>query len=76
VGEEKKKPRARCPQCDSWISPGNSIKQGDFVGCPVCKTYLEIVSLHPLTLDYAEDGEWYDEEYDQYEETDLEDETF
>jgi hypothetical protein len=32
------------------------IAEGEFIRCPHCRADLEVISLHPLALDWADDG--------------------
>ena len=61
-----------CPACDHPIYvPGNANLYQKFV-CKECKTELEIVDLHPLTIDWALDYEdTADDPYSDYEEEDY-----
>lgn len=58
-------PNAICPECDHDI-PLTTPKEGMKVVCPRCEAELEVVSLHPLELDwvYEEDEEDLDEDDD------------
>lgn len=60
--ERTSRQKARCPECLSTIWLKDGIEQWDPVTCPECHMALEVVSLHPLTLDYM-DTDW-DDEYD------------
>jgi lysine biosynthesis protein LysW len=53
---------AWCPACGNSIEVGKSVKLGANVECPDCGTVLEVISLKPLELDYALEGEGWDEE--------------
>jgi lysine biosynthesis protein LysW len=63
---------ALCPDCDQKIVIGPKPKKGQWVSCPHCNADLEIISLSPLELDWAqydddeelEDDFWEDEEED------------
>ena len=64
---------ALCPDCDQKIVIGPKPKKGQWVSCPHCNADLEIISLSPLELDWAqydddedfEDDFWEDEEDDE-----------
>lgn len=61
MGKNNKRPKARCVECDSWVILGDHVELWDYIICPVCDTELQIISLTPLTLDYAA-AEWDEEE--------------
>lgn len=46
-----------CPDCTKKIVIGPKPKIGQFVSCPHCEAYLEIVSTSPLELDWPIDGD-------------------
>lgn len=48
--------RAVCPGCRMSISVDPHIEAGEWVNCPRCKVDLEVISLNPLALDWADDG--------------------
>jgi lysine biosynthesis protein LysW len=57
VGEEKIAVfRAVCPGCRYPIELDRRIEAGEWVSCPRCEADLEVVSLHPLVLDWANEG--------------------
>lgn len=53
-----------CPECGARIVLGaEEVELGQCIDCPECGTPLEVISIHPLDLDYAiESWEWEDEE--------------
>lgn len=57
-------PSAICPECDHDISL-TAPKEGMKVVCPRCEAELEVVSLHPLELDWV-----YEEDIDDMDEDD------
>lgn len=58
----------KCPACGNPLELGNAVKQGDHVQCPECGELLEVISVKPLELDYAIEGEGWDEEWEEEEE--------
>jgi len=58
---------AFCPECGAKIVlDAKKLKLGQRIDCPECGTPLEVISLHPLDLDYASEswgGGWEEEEY-------------
>lgn len=75
---------ALCPDCGQKIVIGPKPKKGQWVSCPHCNADLEIISLSPLELDWAqydddedfEDDFWDDEDDDEYDWEDDEDDDF
>ena len=67
---------AACPECETRVQLPRTARLGDQLECPECAERLEIISLHPLRLDYAyapeedleEDWEWEDDEEDDLDE--------
>jgi lysine biosynthesis protein LysW len=59
---------ATCPECEAEIDFGNSVevKAGDRVFCPECDIELEVISVKPLTLDYALDDEDLEEDWEDW----------
>ena len=51
-----------CPDCGTNVQLGKTVKQGHQIECPDCGTVLEVISLDPLELDYADWDDWDDEE--------------
>ena len=49
-------PKAICPACRCSLDLDRNIKDGEFLSCPHCDADLELISLHPLALDWADDG--------------------
>ncbi len=64
--------RARCLDCEAMVSVRASAELGDKVTCPECETLLEVINLHPLDLDYAEDdyNDYVDDDYENVEDDD------
>jgi lysine biosynthesis protein LysW len=62
--------RAQCPECDAWVSLSRALGLWDVVVCPGCDTELQLISLNPPELDYADhdNDEDYDDDYDYDEE--------
>jgi lysine biosynthesis protein LysW len=54
-----------CPECESKLNLGREPKEGQRVTCASCGSYLMVVGLSPIELDWAFDDE---EEFDLYEE--------
>ena len=64
----KTKLRARCPACSAWVPLRDTVEVWDLVGCPECDTQLEVMSLRPPTLDYADsdiEGNWEADDWDR-----------
>ena len=65
---------AKCPLCGEKVKVGTKPWMGQQVDCPACDANLEVVSLHPLSLDWPYDDEGYNEpDYDDYEDDEYED---
>lgn len=47
--------RAVCPGCRRKVELDPQIEQGEWVNCPHCNADLEVISLRPLVLDWADD---------------------
>jgi alpha-aminoadipate carrier protein LysW len=56
------KTRARCPECEAWVTISDKANLGDLVTCRECETQLEIVGFDPVELDYADWGD--EDDYD------------
>lgn len=75
---------ALCPDCGQKIVIGPKPKKGQWVSCPHCNADLELISISPLELDWAqydededlEDDFWDDEDDDEFDEWDDEDDDF
>jgi lysine biosynthesis protein LysW len=66
---ELNRQKCRCPECLAPIYLKSDAELWDPITCPECHTSLEIVSLHPLMLDYmAEEEDDEDDWDDEYEE--------
>lgn len=62
-----------CPQCDASVTVGRHVRVGDRLNCPQCVVGLEVLSLSPFELDYADSEEWEeDREEQEWEEEDWE----
>ena len=46
--------RAVCPSCRRSMDLDRHIEEGEFVHCPRCRADLEVSSLHPLELEWAD----------------------
>lgn len=53
----KKQKSTYCPNCDNTIVIAGSVRMNQKFLCKTCRTELEVVDLHPLTLDWAFDFE-------------------
>jgi lysine biosynthesis protein LysW len=75
-------PTVHCIECDEQIEVEGRTRLGQRITCDNCGAELEIVSLTPLDIDYAdEDGEdldddWEEDEYDSFDEDDEDDDEF
>lgn len=47
-----------CPECDARLRFHKSLKVGQLVLCPECDEMLEVVSLLPLELSWANEDPW------------------
>ena len=56
----RRKLKADCPECGSFVSFKREPDLGQIVTCSQCGESLVIVELSPLELDWADD---YDDEY-------------
>ena len=48
---------AKCPGCGSAVEFMERPDPGDFMICPWCRSYLEVIALSPLRLDWLFDRE-------------------
>jgi hypothetical protein len=48
--------RAICPACRRSLDLDRHIEEGEYFNCSSCDADLELISLHPLVLDWADDG--------------------
>ena len=46
--------KAVCPSCRRSMDLDRYIEEGEFVHCPRCRADLEVISLHPLALEWAD----------------------
>jgi len=59
---------AKCPLCGERIKVGLKPWVGKQIECPACEASLEVVGLHPVSLDWPYNDEGYlDFEYDEEE---------
>ena len=58
---------SRCAECDSRIFFDKTPDLGHIVTCRECGTKLEVIYLDPIELDWAEEGAYSDQIYDDYE---------
>jgi lysine biosynthesis protein LysW len=58
--------KARCPECMAPVWLKDNVELWEPVTCPECHTALEVVRLHPLTLDYMTgwDDDFDDDDFD------------
>ena len=45
--------RAKCPECENWLTLPKDAIEGERVTCPGCGEKLEVINLDPPDLDYA-----------------------
>ena len=62
--------KAQCPECDAWIKVPGSTELWDVVMCPNCDTDLQLISVDPPELDYADYDDDNDYDYDDYDDDD------
>jgi alpha-aminoadipate carrier protein LysW len=63
-----------CPECDNPLDIDvEEVEAGEVVSCDECGTEIEVVSIDPLELAPVDD-EGYDDEEDNFAETEDEDE--
>ena len=55
-------PLTACPGCDEYIQVSPGVRMGELVTCPKCGADLEVVGLSPVELDWAEEGEEYEQD--------------
>lgn len=44
---------SQCPECAAAVTLPANVMQNELLPCPGCGTELEVLSLNPVTLDYA-----------------------
>lgn len=49
---------ADCPECNAILRFRKPLKAGQLVACPECEETLEVVSLRPLELNWADEDPW------------------
>ena len=59
-------PIARCPDCRERIRLSGKLYVGKTIICSNCDAELEVIDIDPLELDWASDGNDYDD-YDEEE---------
>jgi lysine biosynthesis protein LysW len=73
---------ALCPDCGQKIVIGPKPKKGQWVSCPHCNADLELISISPLELDWAQydeedvEDDFWDDEEDEFDDWDDEDEDY
>jgi lysine biosynthesis protein LysW len=55
---------ADCPECNATLRFHKQLRQGQLVVCPECEETLEVTSLRPLHLNWANEDPW---EYEAHE---------
>lgn len=55
---------ADCPECNARLRFRKPFKVGQLVACPECEETLEVTSLKPLELNWAEEDPWDYEDHD------------
>ena len=43
-----------CPACRRSLDVDRHSEEGEYISCPECGAGLELISLHPLELDWAD----------------------
>jgi lysine biosynthesis protein LysW len=56
--------RTTCPECGEPVELDDDAQVGERLVCVECRIDLEVLSLSPLTIDYALVDEW-EEDWDQ-----------
>ena len=60
----KTKTMAECPSCGVMVFFEMRPKLGQFIDCPSCNEFLEVIDLDPVLLDWpVEEGD-YDDDFD------------
>lgn len=73
---------ALCPDCGQKIVIGPKPKKGQWVSCPHCNADLELISISPLELDWAQydeedvEDDFWDDEEDEFDDWDDEEEDY
>jgi lysine biosynthesis protein LysW len=73
---------ALCPDCGQKIVIGPKPKKGQWVSCPHCNADLELISVSPLELDWAQydeedvEDDFWDDEEDEFDDWDDEEEDY
>lgn len=71
-----------CPDCDNAVNLGARPAEGQIVSCNRCGAVLQVMSLAPVELDWADeldegDEEEYEYEYEvDYDDDDIEDDDY
>ncbi len=61
-----------CPECDSEVKLGKTVKLGQQARCGSCGADLEVVSLTPVELDWVLEEEEFDDDDFDYNDEDEE----
>jgi len=56
---------AKCPECGNPVQLSKDVKLGTLITCSECDCLLEVISLNPIDLDYAFEGEEWEEEEEE-----------
>lgn len=48
-------PEINCPECENPLKIKSRLRQGQHLTCRRCDASLEVVSLNPLEIDFAEE---------------------
>lgn len=66
----KTKIMAKCPSCGETVLFEVRPKIGQFIDCPFCNDFLEVVGLEPVLLDWPDEEEDYYYDEDDFDEED------
>jgi len=47
-----------CPECDARLRFRRTLRRGEIIQCPECDVALEVISVEPLELDWANEDAW------------------
>jgi lysine biosynthesis protein LysW len=53
-----------CLECEAEIKVPSDVKLGDTIACKMCGELFEVVELDPLEIDYPDDDEIWDEDWE------------
>ena len=59
--------RVICLECEDPIELSHEPRQNQVITCPICYSEMDVVSAHPLRLEFYSEGDWDDEELDDEE---------